>query len=66
MPLQHLSQPSGTETRGTVFDRRIVLEKFLARKKPEQNGQRHRVAPSPSGGEWRIIRQRALRLNLDS
>ena len=44
--------------------RRMVLGNFRARSSPAQNGQRHRVAPSPSGPAWRTIRQRARRLNV--
>ena len=49
MPPQQCSQPSSTETNGTVLGRRMVLGKQRARSSPAQKGHRQRVAPSGSG-----------------
>jgi hypothetical protein len=46
---QQRSQPSATGTKGTVFGRLMVRGNWRARRKPAQNGQRQRVAPSLSG-----------------
>jgi len=57
---------ASVSTDSAVRDRRIVFGNDRLRSSPEQNGHRHRVAPSLSGPACRVSRHLARWLNLAS